>query len=115
MSVLIRGMDEIPEDGAVLIVKHDDNGKVYIKYAGMMGYSMELVKISEPHGRLIDADAFAERIKFIIERQGYDDLTIDKFLTIGEVLNAVIADLKGMTLYDYENAPTVIEAEQVKE
>ena len=54
MSVLIRGMDEIPEDGAVLMVKHDDNGKVYIKYAGMMGYLMELERIPEKHGRLID-------------------------------------------------------------
>ena len=64
---------------------------------------------------VIDADAFAERIKSIIERQGYDDLTIGKFLTVGDVLNAVIADLKGMTLYGYENAPTVIEAEEVEE
>jgi len=60
MSVLIRGMDKIPEDGAVLIVKHDDNGKAYIKYAGMMGYSMELVKIKEPHGDLIDRDVLKQ-------------------------------------------------------
>lgn len=60
MSVLIRGMDEIPEDGAVLIVKHDDNGKVYIKYAGMMGYSMELVKLPEKHGDLIDKDVLLD-------------------------------------------------------
>ena len=56
MSVLIRGMDKIPEDGAVLMVKHEDNGKVYIKYAGMMGYSMELEKIPKKHGRLVDID-----------------------------------------------------------
>ena len=55
MSVLIKGMDEIPEDGAVLVVKHD-NGKVYIKHACTYGYSMELVKIPEKHGRLIDVD-----------------------------------------------------------
>jgi hypothetical protein len=60
MSVLIRGMDKIPEDGAVLIVKHDDNGKTYIKYAGMMGYSMEFVKIKEPHGDLIDRDVLKQ-------------------------------------------------------
>lgn len=62
MSVLIRGMDEIPEDGAVLIVKHDDNGKVYIKYAGMMGYSMELVEIPEKHGDLIDRDELEKAV-----------------------------------------------------
>lgn len=56
MSVLIRGMDEIPEDGAVLVVKHDDSGKAYIKYACTYGYSMELLKIPGEHGRLIDAD-----------------------------------------------------------
>ena len=56
MSVLIRGMDEIPEDGSVLVAKHDDNGKVYIKYAGIMGYSMELERIPERHGRLFDSD-----------------------------------------------------------
>lgn len=114
MSVLIRGMDEIPGDGTVLVVRHD-NGKVYIKYANTYGYSIELVKLPEKHGRLIDADAFAERIKSIIKRQGYDDLEMDKFLTVGDVLNAVIADLKGMTLYGYEHTPTVIEAEGAEE
>jgi len=78
-------------------------------------WSCPLVEIPEKHGRLIDADAFAERIKSIIERQGYDDLTIGKFLTVGDVLNAVIADLKGMTLYGYEHTPTVIEAEGAEE
>jgi len=65
MSVLIRGMDKIPEDEAVLIVKHDDNGKAYIKYAGMMGYSMELVKIKEPHGDLIDRQKLIEDNKHL--------------------------------------------------
>ena len=44
MGILIKGMDEIPEDGAVLVVKHD-NGKAYIKHACTYGYSMELVKL----------------------------------------------------------------------
>ena len=60
MSVLIRGMDKIPEDGAVLMVKHDDSGKVYIKYAGMMGYSMELVELPEKHGDLVDKDVLLD-------------------------------------------------------
>lgn len=55
MAILIKGMDEIPEDGAVLVVRHD-NGKAYIKHACTYGYSMELVKLPESHGRLIDAD-----------------------------------------------------------
>ena len=55
MSVLIKGMDEIPDDGAVLVVRHD-NGKVYIKDACTYGYHMEMVKLPEEHGRLIDLD-----------------------------------------------------------
>jgi len=63
MSVLIKGMDEMPEDGAVLVVMHD-KGKVYIKHACTYGYSMELVKLPETHGRLIDADALVEAAEF---------------------------------------------------
>ena len=63
MSVLIKGMDEIPEDGAVLVVMHD-NGKAYIKHACTYGYSAELVKLPETHGRLIDADALVEAAEF---------------------------------------------------
>jgi len=63
MSVLIKGMDEIPEDGAVLVVMHE-NGKAYIKYACTYGYSMEFVKLPETHGRLIDADALVETAEF---------------------------------------------------
>lgn len=63
MSVLIRGMDEIPGDGVVLVVKHDDNGKVYIKYANTYGYSIELVKLPEKHGRLIDAEALIDTLE----------------------------------------------------
>jgi hypothetical protein len=68
MSVLIKGMDGIPEDGAVLVVMHD-NGKAYIKHACTYGYSMELVKLPETHGRLIDEnnviDAVHERLQVL--------------------------------------------------
>lgn len=97
MSVLIRGMDKIPEDGAVLIVKHDDNGKAYIKYAGMMGYSMELVKIPEKHGRLMDADAFLERF-----------MSVDRTVSFG--MSGLYVDIHD--LYNIlSSLPTVIEAE----
>ncbi len=46
----------MPEDGAVLVVRHDDNGKAYIKFACTYGYSMELVKLPEQHSRLIDVE-----------------------------------------------------------
>ena len=60
MSVLIKGMDEMPEDGAVLVVRHDDNGKTYIKFACTYGYSMELVELPEKHGDLIDRDTLVK-------------------------------------------------------
>ncbi len=62
MSVLINGMDELPEDGAVLVVRHDDNGKVYIKFADVYGYSMQLVKLPDKHGDLIDRDALEQEM-----------------------------------------------------
>lgn len=61
MSVIVKGM-EMPENGAVLVVKHEDDGKVYIKHAGIMGYSMEMVELPEKHGRLIDGDALREKM-----------------------------------------------------
>lgn len=123
MSILIKGigMPETCDD--CQFHRYHSHGE-YVCVATPMFYPMNLanskgirkdwcplVELPETHGRLIDADAFAENIKAIIERQRYDDLAIDKLLTVGEVLNAVIDDLKGMALYGYENAPTVIEAE----
>lgn len=61
MSVVIKGMDEIPDDGAVLVVRHD-NGKVYIKDAYTYGYSMEMVKLPEKHGELVDREYLREMI-----------------------------------------------------
>ena len=44
MSILIKGMDEIPENGTVFTVMHE-NDKAYIKRACSYGYSMELFKL----------------------------------------------------------------------
>ena len=92
MGVYVKGMDKIPEDGAVLVVKHDDNGKAYIKYACTYGYSMELINVPEPHGRLIDADKLSD----------FTD-ALHKVMIFG-----------GQTVYSQsaiDNAPTVVEAE----
>lgn len=91
MSVLIKDM-EMPEDGAVLVVKHDDDGKAYIKYAGMMGYHMELVELPEKHGRLIDADKLKE------------EFPKDTDWEYPVNTNCYVCE-------SIENAPTVIEAE----
>ena len=124
MSVLIKGM-KMPKTCEDCQFHRYHSHHEYVCVATPLFYPMNLansegirkdwcplVELPEKHGRLIDADAFADRIKSIIERQGYDDSIIDGCLTVGEVLNAVIADLKGMTLYGYEDAPTVIEAEE---
>ena len=70
-----------------------------------------LVALPEKHGRLIDADAFAEFIEDAIKRQHYEDVAIDENLTVADVLTAVSDDLKGNTRVKYESNPTVIEAE----
>lgn len=64
-----------------------------------------------PHGRLIDADKFAETLKEVSIRQGYDKLFSDNILSVGDVFDAIVADLKGEGLDKYKQAPTVIEAE----
>ena len=92
MSVLIKGMDEMPEDGAVLVVRHDDNGKTYIKFACTYGYSMELVKLPEQHGRLIDA----EKLKNEYPHDTDWDYPVNTNCYVCESI---------------DNAPTVIEAE----
>lgn len=71
-----------------------------------------LVEVNAPHGRLIDADAFAKTIKDISIRQGYDKLTFDKNLTVDDVLDSVIVELNASGLEGSKNAPTVIESEE---
>lgn len=70
-----------------------------------------LVDIPTPHGRLIDADKFAETLKEVSIRQGYDKLFSDNILSVGDVFDAIAADLKGEGLDEYKLAPTIIEAE----
>ena len=70
-----------------------------------------LIEIPAPHGRLIDADKFAETLKEVSIRQGYDKLFSDNILSVGDVFDAIAADLKGEGLDKYKLAPTIIEAE----
>lgn len=57
--------------------------------------------------RLIDADAFADFIAETSKRQGYDKVKLGSTLTIADVLDAVIAELKGEGLNGFNNAPTI--------
>lgn len=100
MSILIKGMDEIPEDKSVLVVRHN-NGKAYIKYAYTFGYSNELVKLPESHGRLIDADELeADMINGI--RAGNLEEGYERYQNINDVDDCVNC---------VRYADTVIEAE----
>lgn len=100
MSVLIKGMDELPDDGAVLVVMHN-NGKVYIKDACTYGYHMEMVKLPEKHGRLGDLDKLWERMLKYIDNEGA------KF-PYGDDDSLIHRD---SACFMIENAPTIIEAE----
>lgn len=58
--------------------------------------------------RLIDADAFADFIKNTIKVQKYDALKVnDTTLTVGEVLETVIAELDGTSIDGFKNNPTI--------
>lgn len=93
MSVLIKGMDELPEDGQMLVVKHVD-GKAYIKRDDVMGFSMELVQLPDNHGRLVDADATIKEIK----ARNPDDVSYEDAWAITCI----------------EHAPTIVESEDTE-
>ncbi len=58
--------------------------------------------------RLIDADAFAKYIRKAIKTQKYDKLKVDDItLTVGEVLESVIAELEGTSIDGFKNNPTI--------
>ena len=58
--------------------------------------------------RLIDADKFAEALKSVALRQKYDKLFSDNLLSVADIFDAIIADLKGTALNGYEYCPTVL-------
>lgn len=88
MSILIKGMDKIPKDGADLVVKHDDDGKAYIKYVGMMGYSMELVELPEKHGELIDRDEVRDSVFHHLSIKGEENLLPAEKSVFGNIIKA---------------------------
>ena len=71
-----------------------------------------LIELPEKHGRLIDANAFSDFITDAIKRQEYENLKIDDLLTVADVLDAVVSDLTGTGFDRFNNAPTIIEAEE---
>ena len=64
------------------------------------------------HGRLIDADAFAKRLKEISEHHHFENLFGISALA---VVLSVVDELTGESLCGYENNPTVIPADKETE
>ena len=62
------------------------------------------------HGRLIDADALADKLQEVSVMQRYEDVKIDHRCTVADVLTSLTHDLKGTALSGYELCPTIIEA-----
>lgn len=62
--------------------------------------------------RLIDADAFADFIQQTISECNYSKLKLDRCLTVADVLQSVIDELKGEALGGFKNCPTIETCEE---
>jgi len=104
MQIVINIPDEIRQD--ILT-----DGVLYCDYNSIIRDAIKNgIVLPKRHGRLIDADAFADKIKEVSLRHRYEDLKLNRICTVADVLNAVTHDLKGTALNGYELCPTVIEA-----
>ncbi len=100
MGIYIKGMDFLPEDGTEFVVKKDEYG-TWIKPIGHMGFSMRLIDVPEPHGRLIDESKVIGAIHERLEVLQTHKVFMRKH---GDI------DLLGVMPY-IARIPTVIEAE----
>lgn len=62
--------------------------------------------------RMIDADAFADFIQQAISKHNYSMLKLDRGLTVADVLQSVIDELKGEALGGFKNCPTIETCEE---
>lgn len=124
MSILIKGM-KLPKNCGECPLNREEywNGDTYMYFchprkAGLYLRELDtrhpdcpLIELT-PHGRLIDADAFAENLKNVSIRQGYKDTLIGEYLSVDDVIDAIIADLTGKALCGFELNPTIIPADK---
>ena len=102
MSILIRGAEMPKETTAFVFSK---NGKVSRFSVGASKDRMfEAVEIQTPHGRLIDADDFLN--KLVVEIGMAKDLIDDEFCR--KIAEKLIESL----IKDVGNQPTIVEAEE---
>ena len=123
MSILIKGM-KMPKNcvECKFFVKSDSPKYPFVDCVliGRLGSVFNAISIPvdcplvpvPPHGRLIDADAFAENLKNVSIRQGYKDTLIGESLSVDDVIDAIIADLTGKALCGFELNPTIIPADK---
>lgn len=116
MSVLVRGMD-MPANSKDCPFTVMDDWEMHCIVGGKYEWHKDrlcdgcpLLHIP-PHGRLIDADAFSEKILEIVVRQKYDE-SYTETLSIGAILREVVNELRGMGLDGFNNAPTIIPADE---
>ena len=86
-------------------------GEYVTDYIATRHTECPLIEIPTPHGRLIDADAFSAKIIEIIKAKDYDKFYAHS-LSVGEILREVVNELKGTGMDGFNNAPTIIEAEE---
>ena len=95
MSILIKGM-EMPQGNSTINVLIYADGTVYTGHVNDSRYSA--VSVTTPHGRLIDADAFDERVR-VAGGMSEEELTED------------FKDGVQAVLYMLSKQPPIIEAE----
>ena len=92
-------------------------GKVYSSYRDVPQESILAIangtQLPKGHGKLMDADAFANFLKNISKTQRYNEFIIDKQLTgvtVDDVFNVICESLQ-----DENSVPTIIEADTESE
>lgn len=112
MGIYINTLN-IPKDGEILSIDIYPDGKVCTNLDLECKLIATAVPVNKGHGRLIDADAFSNKILEVIESQKYYDFYTQK-LSVGDILCEVVHELNGMSLTGYANAQTIIPADDCK-
>ena len=113
MGIYIKDM-EMPKDKAVAVVIQPD-GTAYTAemFAGVCTeYLADCTAVHvPPHGRLIDADAMIEDLKYDVE---LDAVALDSTEIVGDERRKIQddKDFKQNCIFWIENAPTIISAKE---
>ena len=110
MKIVIDIHEEVKET----FDKADDINFCFYDYNSVIGKAIRNgTPLPKGHGRLIDADAFIEKLKNVSKMQKYKEVLIDDYLTVDDVFKAIIESLQNEGLTN-GNAPTIIEADKAE-